>query len=680
MTAPHQNLLGTSGAVDTEETDPNFNQTVLLLHGDGTNGGQNNTFADSSSSGHSITRSGNATQGTFNPFLGEGQYGVFFGPNNDDLEFVNFNGSAFDNDGVFCIELFITKTVLDNTTIFFSSDTNDRIQVFMDTSNNFGFSLTGNASTTFLVPSGISAGVFNHFCITRDSSNNVRGFINGVLKAYKTNITTSQELTDLHVGSQKGVAHFHRGAISNVRFVAGSLPTDYNTTETATGTTCFTIPSEPLTLTSQGTTGNDVELLCCQSNRFIDNSNNGITPTVSNTPKVTPLSPFAPTASYSESVHGGSVFLGDGTDNSGDYIHATLSSAIGTGDMTVEFWFYPTSFYDYIAPFSVNASGTRANGFNIGSDQNGKLKFVDSDGTNYESGNNQLQLNSWNHIAATREGSTVRVFHNGTQIGTVSNSDNWTGTIVAIGVRADDFTKETATGYIANCNLVVGTAKYDSSGYTIPLAPITAHANTKFLTNFTNAEIIDSTMKSNLETVDAAQIDTSVKKFGTGSIQFDGTNDKLVIPHQEIHQLGTGEFTVELFVYFTSTDQRQGFFGNDQGWYFQIYDGELEFALSVSAVIERSFSHSINQWYHLAATRDSSNDIRLFIDGTQQGAVVNSTADLRHASNDFHIGNIGPATSRLFKGGYMDEIRITKGVARYTGSSFTVPTKAFANK
>ena len=47
MTAPHQNLLGMSGAADTEETDPNFNQTVLLLHGDGTNGGQNNTFIDS---------------------------------------------------------------------------------------------------------------------------------------------------------------------------------------------------------------------------------------------------------------------------------------------------------------------------------------------------------------------------------------------------------------------------------------------------------------------------------------------------------------------------------------------------------------------------------------------------------------------------------------------------------
>ena len=50
------------------ETDPNFNQTVLLLHGDGTNGAQNNTFLDSSTNNFTITRNGNTTQGTFSPF------------------------------------------------------------------------------------------------------------------------------------------------------------------------------------------------------------------------------------------------------------------------------------------------------------------------------------------------------------------------------------------------------------------------------------------------------------------------------------------------------------------------------------------------------------------------------------------------------------------------------------
>lgn len=71
--------LGYGLAVEetVEATDAEFNQTILLLHGDGTNGSQNNTFIDSSSNNHSITRNSDTTQGTFNPYLGEGQYSVF---------------------------------------------------------------------------------------------------------------------------------------------------------------------------------------------------------------------------------------------------------------------------------------------------------------------------------------------------------------------------------------------------------------------------------------------------------------------------------------------------------------------------------------------------------------------------------------------------------------------------
>jgi hypothetical protein len=64
LTAMLQAAAGAGG----EETDPNFNQTVLLLHGDGTNGAQNNTFLDSSTNNFTITRNGNTTQGTFSPF------------------------------------------------------------------------------------------------------------------------------------------------------------------------------------------------------------------------------------------------------------------------------------------------------------------------------------------------------------------------------------------------------------------------------------------------------------------------------------------------------------------------------------------------------------------------------------------------------------------------------------
>ena len=94
MTAPHQNLLGTSGAVAaTEETDPNFNQTSLLLHGDGTNGGDNKTFVDSSSHTHSITKTGSPDQGTFSPFSLESGYWSTFHNTATDAR-VRFTGSS----------------------------------------------------------------------------------------------------------------------------------------------------------------------------------------------------------------------------------------------------------------------------------------------------------------------------------------------------------------------------------------------------------------------------------------------------------------------------------------------------------------------------------------------------------------------------------------------------------
>ena len=52
----------------TGVADPQFNYVTALLHGDGTNGAQNNTFVDSSSNAFTITRNGYATQGSFSPY------------------------------------------------------------------------------------------------------------------------------------------------------------------------------------------------------------------------------------------------------------------------------------------------------------------------------------------------------------------------------------------------------------------------------------------------------------------------------------------------------------------------------------------------------------------------------------------------------------------------------------
>jgi hypothetical protein len=98
-------LMQMAAAGAGEDTDPFFNQTTLLLHGDGTNGAQNNTFLDSSTNNFTITRNGNTTQGTFSPFsLPNGEFSNFFDGSGDYLSFANGAFNLGNND--FVIESF----------------------------------------------------------------------------------------------------------------------------------------------------------------------------------------------------------------------------------------------------------------------------------------------------------------------------------------------------------------------------------------------------------------------------------------------------------------------------------------------------------------------------------------------------------------------------------------------
>ena len=72
-------MMQAAAGVGGEEADEYFQNTVLLLHGDGINGQQNNVFLDSSSNAFAITRNGDTTQGTFSPFSKpDGAWGNYF--------------------------------------------------------------------------------------------------------------------------------------------------------------------------------------------------------------------------------------------------------------------------------------------------------------------------------------------------------------------------------------------------------------------------------------------------------------------------------------------------------------------------------------------------------------------------------------------------------------------------
>jgi hypothetical protein len=198
----------------------------------------------------------------------------------------------------------------------------------------------------------------------------------------------------------------------------------------------------------------------------------------------------------------------------------------------------------------------------------------------------------------------------------------------------------------------------------------------------TNGAIYDNAMINNLETVGNAQVSTSVKKYGTGSLYFDGTGDSLLSTGTQNAVFRTGDFTVEMWIYPNTTSPTyQGLIdtrpsGGASTNAFLIYitnasSGTL-FYYSASTNILSYSPISTSTWTHIAVTR-SSGSLRLFINGTISGTAVSNTTDLTQTG--IIIGNTWDGYSL---NGYVDDLRITKGYARYT-ATFTPPTAAFPN-
>jgi hypothetical protein len=174
-----------------------------------------------------------------------------------------------------------------------------------------------------------------------------------------------------------------------------------------------------------------------------------------------------------------------------------------------------------------------------------------------------------------------------------------------------------------------------------------------------------------------AQISTAQSKFGGASIAFDGTGDSLTTPNNSGYQFGTSDFTVECWINTTDiTFNLMGLIDNAAGnWAIVIFNSNFywQTAYGVTNLISAfPFSSILNgAWNHIAITR-SGSALRLFFNGVSQ-------SEPPYTDNTNYNGNgllrVGSGVNGDFNG-YIDELRITKGVARYT-ANFTPPTAPF---
>jgi hypothetical protein len=183
----------------------------------------------------------------------------------------------------------------------------------------------------------------------------------------------------------------------------------------------------------------------------------------------------------------------------------------------------------------------------------------------------------------------------------------------------------------------------------------------------------------------SAFVSNTAPKFGTGAATFSGTGGITVGAPQADFNFGAGQFTVEAWCYFTTTPTgsnqniiSQWGGSSNLGWYLAMVTGTpLRFAYSTTGTdslgVAAPFTPTLNQWYHIAADRNASNVLRVYVNGA---VVASSTvsATFFASTQACVIGN-DTGGARGFPG-YLDEVRVTKGTAQY-GGAFTPPTGPF---
>jgi hypothetical protein len=357
---------------------------------------------------------------------------------------------------------------------------------------------------------------------------------------------------------------------------------------------------------------------------------------------------------------------------------ASTDFALGGGSFTIELWVYMTAY---------NASGGRilSAGGGVGSfnSTTGIHWLLSSNATGIDFqfwagsiasglGASAVSLNVWTHIALSYDGTTVRQFINGVLSISLPQTVAAPSTTpsLAIGelVGATAGATNAFSGYLDDIRITKGVCRYTST-FTAPTAPFSSF---KDLTG------------KDLMVAGVPSINTTTKKYGSGSLAVNGVLGGVQIASSSSFDWA-GDFTVEAWVYSTTLvgtamicmRQEPG-----SGMAFQLnrnsatYGAALRATGGTGLVIPTGGVATINSWDYVAITRKDTV-VTLWVNGAAV-AYTNTSNNLTANGRPLVVGyyDDGGSVPSNFFSGYIDDLRITKGVARYT-SDFTPPERAF---
>jgi len=650
---------------------PNSKYTTVLLKTDDTVV-NNNTFVDSSTNNFTVTANGDVYQGSFSPYR-VGGYSTYFDGAGDYLQLPSSSEFGYGT-GDFTIEFWAFFTSISGTAPNLIDQRNGASLSAVPTLylNNGQLNYYVNGTNLWSGPTMVSQQWY-HIALCR-SSGFTKIFVNGVQQGTTLTDNNNYIASPVRVfGSNDSgpVSITQAGYCSNLRIVKG----------TAIYTNDFTLPTETLTAIT------NTSLLTCNLPYIKDSSSNNHTITVTGNVSTEPFVPYD-YRKYNSITYIGSAYF----DGSGDYLSIANQSSftLGTNSFTLEAWFYPTNVpsASYCTVIG-NRSNTSSYGeFGISLISNGYMGiFVGDSPWNILADNGTTapyRLNQWNHFALVRSGTSVAFFLNGKRYHSVttSNSISDTGAAFTIGEGAVSG-GQPFYGYITDVRYIVGNAVYDPTQtiMTVPTSPLTEVSGTQFLIQNTNAGVYDASQSSNLKLVGNTTLSATETKYADKSVYFDGSGDYIELGDIDIFNLSTVDFTIESWVYPTKYGyglfRKSSYTGADAPPGVAVYvNASSVFASIGTGAYEITTSGTIptNQWSHFAMVR-SGTSFKVYLNGTvmTNGSATISSSLSADSTETFRIGDWH--NNEVFQG-YIQEFRITKGLARYT-ANFTPPTAPF---
>lgn len=701
--------------------------TLLLIHGDGVNG--STSFTDLL---RSELVSTDATTDTAVKKFGTGS--IKFNGTTSKITITDTDDLVF-GDGNFTVDFWLNLTNVtlaasiyeqyvdaDNYMKIHYTAAGKLVAEAKDTSN-----FVGSYETTNTL--GLTNGVWNHIAVVRDGTAIVV-YLNGVAQAMTENASIATNAVpnlDADITLGYGQEGYLNGNIDEIRisdtarYTGTFTPLTRSYNEVVGSTPSYDIvdaSSSPHTLTPQGNArlsgnnlsfgnaslyldGIDSYVTAPDSADFKLADNNTVEVLDSNSKLIlhfdnnlTDSATYKTVTNNNVTFNASSKFGSHAASFNGTTGYLTIPDSsdfdLSNSDFTIDGWY---NFSSYSASqiqglfASWGAPANRAYGLATNVNANNTLDFfyilTDNSTRRDFSVTFTPTLNTWYHIAVVRSGANLKIFIDGAQVGSTFNAGTDTiynsSSIFSIGEILGANLK--FAGKMDEFRLSKGVARYTNAFIPATAAYDTATRLHLKLNNNLNDSATGKSITNYGVTFSADS------KFGThaGRVQTN-TSAAAVADHDDFH-FADGNFTVETWVKFYGTGRGCIMSQNTSPntyWALMCRPDQISFALTVGGVdiLYRgvSTSLSLNTWYHIAYVRDGGT-LKIFINGVLQ--TLTTTGGTLSDLGSYSIPNM---TGEVFFGtrqkqdnyidGVWDEVRVSKGVARYT-SNFTVPAVAF---